>query len=203
MKLKPDAILFDLDGVLVDSFDAWLASLNDSFTILKRKEISREEFLEIYWGYDLYSNIKRMNLPENVGELCNKKYEEHIEKVKIIPNAKQVLEKLKDYKKAIITNTPRSSAIKVLKKFYIYKEFDFVLTSDDVRIAKPDPEIVLKSCRKLKIDPRKALLIGDTESDVNAGKAAGCKVIGINIDADYKVENISEIVKLIYTNNIK
>lgn len=193
MKLKPSAILFDMDGVLVDSLDAWWISLNKSLETFDYKKISKEKFLEKYWGHDLYDNLKTMSIPMEVGNFCNNVYGEHIDYIKIYPETKETLEKLFRYKKSIITNTPKDCAIQILKKFDIEKHFEFVLTSDDVTMAKPDPEIVIKSCKMLDVKPTEVILVGDTESDVKAGRAAGCKVIGINVEADFIIKNLSEL----------
>ncbi|RLF95243.1 phosphoglycolate phosphatase, partial [Thermococci archaeon] len=61
----------------------------------------------------------------------------------------------------------------------------------------PDPEIVLKSCELLKVDPKTVVLVGDTESDVKAGYEAGCKVVGINVDADIRVEKLSDVLDVL------
>jgi pyrophosphatase PpaX len=197
MKLKPGAILFDMDGVLVDSLDSWWISLNTALKKYNHKELSKEEFLSKYWGHDLYDNIKKMNLPLEVGRFCNIIYGKNINKIKIYVETKDTLKKLNSYKKAIITNTPKDCAVQILKRFNIEKYFEFVMTSDDVKMAKPNPEIVIKSCKKLRLKPENVVLVGDTDSDVKAGRDAGCKVIGINIDADYTIKNISELTKII------
>jgi HAD superfamily hydrolase (TIGR01509 family) len=197
MKLKPSAILFDLDGVLVDSFNAWLAALNDALKLHKHKELTRQEFIDMYWGHDLFDNIEKMELTYEVGESCNNFYKNHIEKIKIYPETKEVLSRLKNYRKGVITNTPKDSAIKVLKQFDIYKYFDIVLTSNDVKMSKPNPEIVIKSCKILNVNPKNVVLIGDTKSDVEAGNSAGCKVIGIGVDADFTISKIYEITSII------
>jgi len=197
MKLKPSGILFDLDGVLVDSFDAWLAALNDALKIFNHKEITKDEFIEKYWGHDLFDNLDKMNLTYEVGVACNNLYKRHVDKIKIYPDTKYILNQLNMYRKGVITNTPKDSAVKVLKQFDIDRYFEFVLTSDDVEISKPNPEIVLKSCELLNSKPDEVILIGDTKSDVEAGKAAGCKVIGVNVDADYTIQNISELTTLL------
>ena len=197
MKLKPSGILFDLDGVLVDSFDAWLAALNDALKIFNHKEITKDEFIGKYWGHDLFDNLDKMNLTYEVGVACNNLYKKHVDKIKIYPDTKYILNQLNMYRKGVITNTPKDSAVKVLKQFDIDRYFEFVLTSDDVEMSKPNPEIVLKSCELLNSKPDEVILIGDTKSDVEAGKAAGCKVIGVNVDADYTIKNISELTTLL------
>jgi HAD superfamily hydrolase (TIGR01509 family) len=193
MKLKPKAILFDMDGVLVDSFDSWLFSLNSALEVFKHEKITRDEFTKKYWGHDLYDNLKKMNLPLKVANFCNNIYGNSTDKIKIYKETKPTLEKLGKYKKAIITNTPKDCAVRILKQFNIEKFFDFVMTSDDVIMGKPNPEIVLKACKRLKVEPKDVVLVGDTNSDVKAGRKAGCKVVGINVGADYTIKNISEL----------
>jgi len=197
MKLKPKAILFDMDGVLVDSLDSWWFSLNSALETFNHEKISREEFIKKYWGHDLYDNIKKMNLPLEVARFCNNIYGDNIERIKIYKETKPTLEKLNKYKKAIITNTPNDCAVQILKQFNIEKFFDFIMTSDDVTMGKPNPEIVLKACKRFKVEPKDIVLVGDTDNDVIAGKTAGCKVVGINVYADYTIKNISELIFLL------
>jgi HAD superfamily hydrolase (TIGR01509 family) len=197
MKIKPSAILFDMDGVLIDSIDAWWRYLNTSLEAFKYEIISKEEFKIKYWGHDLYDNLKTMKIPLKVGKFCNNVYGNHVDEIKIFPETKKTLKKLNSYRKSIITNTPNDCTKQILKKFKIENYFEFILTSDNVKIAKPNPEIVIKSCELLKINPYDAILVGDTESDVMAGKAAGCTVVGVNIDADYTIKKISELIEIL------
>jgi len=197
MKLKPDAILFDMDGVLVDSLDSWWTSLNAALQAFKHKQITREEFIEKYWGHDLYDNLNKMGLNQEVGTFCNNVYGEHLGAIKIYPDTKNVLQKLNNYKKGVITNTPKDCAQQILKKFDIDKFFDVVITSDEVVKAKPYPDIVLKACDVLGVKPEKVVLVGDTDSDVKAGSASGGTVIGINIKADYTIKRLSQLTDLI------
>jgi len=197
MKIKPDAILFDMDGVLVDSMDSWFTSLNTALKAFKLDEISRDEFIEKYWGHDLYDNLDRMGLDHEIGRLCNNIYGENISHIKFDPNIKNILNELNDYKKGVITNTPKNSAFQILEKIDIKHFFDVVITSDDVNNAKPNPEIVVKACKILRVNPEKIILVGDTNSDIKAGKAVNCIVVGLNINADYTIKNLSELVNLI------
>lgn len=196
-KLRPSAILFDMDGVLVDSLDAWWKALNQALEKFGYNGVSREEFIKKYWGHDLFDNLKTMSIPLEVGVLCNRMYGEHVDDVKVYPNVKDVLQKLDGYKKSVITNTPRDSAVRILEKFDIKRFFMFVLTSNDVVRSKPDPEIVLKSCELLGVDPGDVVLVGDTRSDVVAGRRAGCKVVGVNVDADITIENLAQLLDFV------
>ena len=142
MKIKPNAILFDMDGVLVDSLDSWWESLNNALKAFNHKEITKEEFIKNYWGHDFYDNIKTMGLKQEVGIFCKNTYGDHVDLVKMYPETKDVLRKLNRYKKGIITNTPKDCTYKILNKFDIEHYFDTVVTTDDVNRGKPDPEII-------------------------------------------------------------
>ena len=196
-KIKPKAMLFDMDGVIVDSFDAWWDALNYSIKHFNQQEISKKKFFEIYWGHDLYDNLEKMNLSLEVGKFCNSIYYKYTDKVKLYPMVKDTLEKLYSYKKSVITNTPRDCTIQILKNNDIEKYFNFVITSSEVSKGKPSPEIVYNACKKMKVKPEDAVLIGDTDSDMKAGRAAGCITIGIKIDGDYKIDTLSDIKDII------
>jgi HAD superfamily hydrolase (TIGR01509 family) len=197
MKFVPSALLFDLDGVLVDSVDAWLAALNAAMKISGYELITKKEFINKCWGFDLNSTVSKIGLDKKIVAICNKSYEDHIDKVKLMPEVKETLEELINFKKAVITNTPRDRTIQVMDKLNLRNYFSTIVTSDDVKSAKPSPEIIFKACKNLKVKTNEVVAIGDTLSDVKAGKAAGCKVIGLNIQADYKIEKISDLVNIL------
>lgn len=197
MKLTPSAILFDMDGVLVDSLDSWWNALNSALKRFKHQEITRDEFMKTYWGHDLKANLKRLQLNPEVAQFCNITYGNHLNYIHIYPDTKTTLQKLSPYKKAIITNTPRDCASQILKKFDIEPYFQEIVTSDDVQKAKPDPEIVYKACEKLNVDPKTVILVGDTQSDVKAGQAAGCIVVGLNTPANVTIQNLSDLPGLL------
>jgi HAD superfamily hydrolase (TIGR01509 family) len=197
MKLQPSAILFDMDGVLVDSLDSWWKALNSALKKFKHQELTRDEFIETYWGHDLKANLKRLKLNPQVAPFCNITYGDHLDYIKIYPDTKGTLEQLASFKKAIITNTPTDCARQILKKFDIAQYFEAIVTSDDVLKAKPNPEIVFTACKRLGVTPNTAILVGDTETDVKAGRAAGCTVVGLNITADIMIQRLSELTDLI------
>ena len=197
MKIKPEAILFDLDGVLVDSVDAWLTSLNIALRQFNHKTITKYDFINNYWGHDLNDTLNLIGADQRAAETCNNLYGKNLNKVKLYPNVKYTLEKLNGYKKGIITNTPKELTNIILEKFNLKKYFRAVVTSDDVIYAKPNPEIVFKACKILNVEPRRVIMIGDTKSDIDAGKTAGCTVIGMKIKADYYIRKISELSKIL------
>jgi HAD superfamily hydrolase (TIGR01509 family) len=197
MKPQPSAILFDMDGVLIDSLDAWWQALNDALKMYQHREITRDEFITTYWGHDLKENLKRLGLRPEVEPFCNITYGNHLDAVHINPDTQRTLHQLTTYKKAIITNTPMDCARQILQKFHIAQYFEDIITSDDVKKAKPDPEIVFLACEHLKVTPSTVFLIGDTDSDVRAGHAAGCTVVGLKIAADITIQRLTELPDLL------
>ena len=91
MKFRPAAILFDMDGVLIDSLGSWLKALNHALRHYNKKEISLEEFVEKYWGHDLFHNLKKMGIPLEVGLFCNQVYRNHLNGIKKKKNQKNIL----------------------------------------------------------------------------------------------------------------
>jgi len=197
MKFKPRAILFDLDGVIVNSENVWLISLNKTLEYYNKQDIKASIFNNKYWGNDVNNTLKVLNLPNKALEIINDFYVENIDKVEIFSDVKSTLENLNNYKKVVITNTPKNIALYLLKKFDILKYFNFIVTSDDVKYGKPHPEIIIKACDLLNINTSEVIIIGDTISDIEAGKKSNSMVIGLNIDADFRVNKLSEIIDIL------
>ena len=197
MTEKPEAILFDMDGVLMNSVDVWLLAINKTLIKYKVEPFERAYFIKKFWGYDVTNLFNKIGIDINAVKMCNNIYKENIEKVTIYNNVISTLKKLKNYDKGIITNTPKKQTDILLKKFNIKKYFITIVTSDDVKFAKPDPEIIFKSCKLLNVNPKNVVTIGDTMSDIESGNAAGCKVIGLNIKSEFSIKKISELPDLI------
>ena len=71
--------------------------------------------------------------------------------------------------------------------------FDAVMTADDVVKPKPAPDMLVQICRGLKIMPHEAVFVGDTETDMTAGEAAGCFVIGYRNDKNECITSLQEL----------
>jgi len=194
MKIK--AVLFDLDGVLIDTLDCWVQAFNDTYRRYGKKEISKEEFMENFWGHSTEKGIS--HLGEDAVAYCNLRQIENLYLAKLIPGAKEILDFCsKRAKVALVTNTPRKNTHVELKMFGLEKYFDAVLTGDDVVNKKPSSDMVLKACELLGVKPTNAVLVGDTNSDLQAGRGAGCKVIGINMSGDWIVGDMFELKRLL------
>jgi HAD superfamily hydrolase (TIGR01509 family) len=197
--LKPAGLLFDMDGVLVDSQESWYQLLACLFRERFTRVLSREEFMSRYWARDLRDIFAELGLAIELDTFCREIYSRYLDDVLLPAGVKETLERLSLFPKAVITNTPAVCAWQILRKFGLQHHFEAVLTGSEVINGKPDPEIVIKGCKALFIQPEEAVLIGDSFLDVLAGRAAGCMVIGIGIEADYTIRRLPELLDLIKT----
>ncbi|MBA7526187.1 Phosphorylated carbohydrates phosphatase [subsurface metagenome] len=195
---KIEAVLFDLDGVLINSFESWYQAFNTMLKSYKKEEMGREEFNAKCWGPDLKHNLAALNLDAEAGKYCINEQLNLIERIELFPGAKEVLSRIReDYKLKVglVTNTPRKNVHRILEHFNLFNLFDVIVTGDDVKKGKPDAEMVIEACEKLNVKPENVILVGDTESDFMAGKSAGCAVIGVGAKSacDERIENLYEV----------
>lgn len=189
----PQAILFDMDGVLVNTFASWYESFVDLFRKVYGQNLLREDFLHRFWGRDLRDIFAELGLSMTIADFCQDYFGKHTDKVEIYADTRSTLAALSPYRKAVITNTPAACAELILQDLEIRTFFDAIITGDDVALGKPDPAIVHRGCELLGCTPPLAVVVGDHQVDVEAGRRAGCKVVGVRIDADWRIENLSEL----------
>ena len=195
------AVLFDMDGVLVDSLDAWFHTYNDALKSFGFKELGKKEFAKGF-GSPIEQDINDHFIGKTVKEVANRYNANFIKRkklVKIFPESKKILSELKKrkIKLALLTNSTTFIALSILKHHKIRKYFDVILAMEDVKKRKPAPDMVLKACKKLGVKPKNAIIVGDTMNDMIAGKRAGCITVGYTIKGDYMVDKLKEIYKLI------
>ena len=196
------AVLWDMDGVLVDSIDAWYFIINDTLNHFGLASISRAKF-EKRFGASIENDVKTLYIGKSIKEVelaYNLNFKKRKKYVRIFPNSELVLKNLKKkkLKLGLLTNSTEKITMEILEHIKIKKYFDVILTMNDVRRRKPAPDMVLKACRKLKINPENAIVVGDTDNDMIAGKRAGCVTVGYMIKGDYGINRLKEIEKFIY-----
>jgi pyrophosphatase PpaX len=198
------AILFDMDGVVVDSLDAWCHTFNDTLRHFGLKTIPRKEFVKDFGApieYDVKKYFEGKTIKE-VEKVYNSNFKKRKKYVELNKQSVETLQKLKRLKIKIglITNSTRFITSTLLKHFKIKKYFDVIVTLDDVKRRKPAPDMILKACKMLKIKPKNTILVGDTINDMIAGRKAGCVTVGYKVNGDYKINMLHEIERFIYNN---
>ncbi len=179
-------IFFDLDGTLLDSVRAIVASVNHVRRTLALPEKPLDE-VRPFIGFGVRDLIKNTIPPEiyKDGETALLLYSEHyrdhaMERTTLMPGAADMLERLKDKHMGIVTNRSRKSADRTLAQLNIRHYFKEIVGGDDVDCLKPLPCPVIKAITALKVtDKAHVLMVGDMAVDIQAGKAAGVHTCGV------------------------
>jgi|TARA_B110000967_G_C18698224_1_gene466460 HAD superfamily hydrolase (TIGR01549 family) len=163
--MKKKVIAFDLDGVIIDSLPNMKISWNETckkndlnISFLKYKKLIGVPFIQILKKLNVRNKLKKI---QQDYEYFSIKYT-HL--IRCYPDISKVLNKLrKKYKIAIITSKSRKRSIYILKKKRL--KYDMLVTPNDVRKGKPNPESVIKVLKKFSLKRENILLIGDTIFD--------------------------------------
>lgn len=182
------AILFDLDGVLIqtehETFDFYKKYLEKKGVILKASDFKYKAGRKsaAFWNDVLTpKQQKEINTKKLVNlkrDLFNKYPDKYIKK---ISGGKEILIALKraGYKIALVSQNESRMINSVIEWLGIRKYFDVILSIDNIKKLKPDPEIYLLAAKKLNIKPSESLVIEDSRDGVNSAKNAKMKCIGI------------------------
>jgi HAD superfamily hydrolase (TIGR01509 family) len=194
-------LLFDLDGVLVNSFQAWHEVLNRALAERGLPPVGDAQ-MRAGWGQGIQEDSVRYFGGEDVGALArtfDRLFPDCIDRVVAMPGAATALERLGRgrVRMAVVTNTPRELAGRILAGTGLAGHFRAVAGGDEVPAGKPDPALVRLGAARLEVPLAACLFIGDTAVDVEAGRRAPCRTVGFRIDADLRIEELGELVRLI------
>ncbi len=183
------AIIFDLDGVLVDTKNIHFEALNEALKKFNFKEIKFEEHVKIFDGLPTYEKLKILNKKKNLPKknfLKINKYKQKITseilKKRIKKNLKilNIFKNLhKKYKIAVATNAVNSTLKICLDKLGISKYVDYKLSNEDIKFPKPNPEIYLRIFIKFGIYPSEALIVEDSHYGREAAISSGARLLPI------------------------
>ncbi len=181
------AVIFDMDGVIIDSNPFHKISLRQ-FCEKYGYHLSDQELIsKIYgrtnkeWIANLFGTLTKEEL-EHYGEekeaLFREIYKNDIRALKGLPEFLRSLEE-KNIPIAIGTSAPRSNVDFVLSHIHLGKYFTVILDESDVEHGKPNPEIYLKVAARLGVEPSRCIVFEDSLSGVESARRAGAKVVGV------------------------
>lgn len=180
------ALLFDFDGTLVDTAEAICRSfrhvlMSHGLTPMEDQQIRMligqplRDMFKLATGYEASQRIEQ--LASDYRKISSRRGGEC---VRLFPGVEDFLSGVSgDVRKGIVTSRSHAGTRSILKGFGLEVHFHAVVGIDDVLRPKPDPEPVLQALEQLRAVPDRAVMVGDTVSDMMAGADAGTKTVGI------------------------
>lgn len=205
MKIK--AVLFDMDGVLIDAKDWHYEALNKALKLFGY-EINRYEHLSSYDGLPTKVKLERLTsekgLPKYLHSFINEMKQKNTIDIthnycRPRFNHEYALSKLKSegYKLAVCSNSIKNTIDIMMGMSALDKYLDLKLSNEDVSQSKPDPEIYIKAMEKLNLSPEECLIIEDNENGIKAAKSSGANLLAVKTVDDVNYNNIkSRILEL-------
>lgn len=208
---KPEMVLIDVDGTLVDSVPD-LAYCVDELMKQLGMPVHGEAKVREWVGNGVERLTRRALIGRLDGEpdeaLFQKAYpifldlyaENTCKRSVLYPGVKEGLAYLKSagYKLGCVTNKAAQFTIPLLRDLGVYDEFEIVVSGDDLTVKKPDPGPLLHVAKHFGVAPERSLMIGDSVSDVKAARAAGFQIVcmsyGYNHGVDIREANPDAVI---------
>ena len=202
-----DTIIFDLDGVLINSKNIHFKALNKSLRENNiNYKISIDDHLRKFDGLPTISKLKILNDEKKIPKALNKKIQNKKNEItrellnnEIIYDDKifNLFKKLsKRYKLAIATNAIQETLEIAIRKLKIKKYINFCLSTKNINNPKPHPEMYLRCMVNLNSKPSSTLILEDSHKGRIAAKEAGAKLMPIKSLDDVTYQNIINFLKL-------
>ncbi len=215
------AIIFDIGGTLVKTDEALIDAVGIA---LKENnlELKDRRKIEESFGKSAHLIVKTAVEISNSGSNINEKVNACYKSFKLIfpkkvishftlfPNVMENLNLLKHkgVKLAVFTGFKRDEAIFVLEKMKLLKFFNEIVTLDDVKTSRPDPEGILLEISRLGVKKEDCIYVGDAIPDIHMAKNAGVRVVCVKTGVqdnpileaekpDFFVEDLDEMIKVL------
>lgn len=204
--MSPKAVLWDLDGTLVDSEEFHWLSWRDTMRA-EGIELSYEQFLASFGQRNdriLSSWLGPDVDPARMRRIGDEKETEYRRLAETrgltpLPGARDWLSTLRaaGWKQSIASSAPRLNVETMLRVLHLDGYLDAIVSAEDVTIGKPDPQVFLKAAEKLRVPPSHCIVVEDAAAGVEGARRAGMRSIGVTkngrLDADLFVTSLSDL----------
>ena len=206
MKIK--LIIFDLDGTLVNSSVDITNALNyavgpyglEKLTVAKTISLVGEGVTSLIGKLVGESDAERKKIVLN---RFLDYYGRHLTDFTApYPGVRETLERLGDYRKAVISNKRADLSVRLLENLGLADYFEYIWGSDSVPEKKPSPVPVLEMLKKVGCGPDETVMVGDSNFDIEAGRAAGVRTVAVSYGfrdacllkaADFIIDSMTEL----------
>jgi phosphoglycolate phosphatase len=188
-------IIYDLDGTLIDSRHDIASAVNWTLKELELGGLPIER-IAAFVGNGVQNLMRKAleeaapassgtpprndKLLERSIKLFRRRYGEHLlDRTRLYPSVRKVLEFFKDRKQAVITNKPEAFSLRILQGLGIGGYFLKVIGGDQGFPKKPSPEPVFEMLRSAGVSAGEAVLVGDSATDIETGRNAGMKTLAV------------------------
>lgn len=209
------AVLFDLDGTLIDTYNLILGSMRHATETYLGVELPEDELMSLVGTplddqmvYFAGGDVERgAELARVYREHNERTHDEAIRGFDGVPEMLAALRE-KGVPMSIVTSKRHALAERGMRCCGIDGFFDFLIGPDDHPDHKPNPGPVLEGCRRLGLDPSECLYVGDSPFDIQAGNGAGCATVAVSWgvfpvetlakdNPTYTIDNPAELVALL------
>ena len=200
------AILFDVDGVLIDTLDGNRKTFNHVLEEIGAKPLSAQEYRRFYFrpARKVFAALLPQKSGQEIEEIINTFLpitSDYFKFDKVNPHVVETLDALKPFRMGVVTNRLNAD---ILDFFHLKGYFQAVVCFSDVKNHKPHPEPVQLALSKLGVRPEESIFIGDAQSDLEAAKGAGVRTAiyrNPDVMGDWNVTDFREIPKIVERQN--
>ena len=180
---KLEAVLFDLDGTLIDSIELILLSYEHTLATHDKGPVTRSELLG-QLGVPLWKHLREYSDDDAEIAAMVATYREwnlakHDDLVRPFDGVEEMLDELagRSIALGIVTSKLRDAALRGLEICGLATRFQHMIAADDVTSHKPEPGPILAGCELLGVEPTRCAYVGDAVADMRAARAAGTLAI--------------------------
>lgn len=199
------AVIFDMDGTLVDAKLWHYQALNEALSIFGM-EISMDDHLTRFDGLPTRKKLEALTaekgLPPSLYSIINDIKQERTLRLiakECFPRIEQLLLfqwlKSQGFKLAVATNSIRLTAEKMLDSAGVLPFLDALITNEDINEPKPNPEIYHQTCEKLAELPRDCLVVEDNHYGIDAARVAGCHVVEVETVEEVRISLLEKLLR--------
>jgi phosphoglycolate phosphatase len=215
MKRAIDLIMFDLDGTLADTGRDLADAVNHTRAHFDLPALADSlVYANVGRGVE---HLLRQSLPKESSEHFQKvmqvflaRYENHLlDATALYPDVRKTLDYFRDKKRVVVSNKVHRLTVAVLRGLGVETEFDAILGGDSALEKKPHPALLNDVLRRFDVPRDRAIIVGDGDTDMEAGKRAGIITCGVTYglgdrdkllaaQPDFIIDNLRELLNYFY-----